>query len=143
MITGYLLALRDARRCSMPPGISLGVRLPLREWVQMTALIAVGLIPFAALGVVIGHLVTPDSIGPCWAARPRCSRCSAAPGSRSPAATMQKIAEALPSYWLVQAGHVALGGHGWSSDGLARDRRLDGRGVVLARQAYRRDTERV
>ncbi len=30
----------------------------------MTALILVGLIPFAALGILFGHLLTPDSIGP-------------------------------------------------------------------------------
>ena len=30
----------------------------------MTGLILVGLIPFAALGIMLGHLLTPDSIGP-------------------------------------------------------------------------------
>jgi ABC-2 type transport system permease protein len=30
----------------------------------MTALIIVGLPPFAGLGIVFGHLLTPDSIGP-------------------------------------------------------------------------------
>ena len=30
----------------------------------MTGLILVGLLPFAALGIVFGHLLTPDSIGP-------------------------------------------------------------------------------
>ena len=39
---------------------------------------------------------------------------------------MQKIGEALPSYWLVQAGHVGLGGKPWSAVGwvvVARGRR--------------------
>ncbi len=30
----------------------------------MTVLILVGLLPFAALGIALGHLLTPDSIGP-------------------------------------------------------------------------------
>jgi ABC-2 type transport system permease protein len=30
----------------------------------MTGLILVGLLPFAALGVLLGHLLTPDTIGP-------------------------------------------------------------------------------
>ena len=45
-------------------GTSLGVRLGASEWLEMTGLILVGLIPFAALGIMIGHLLTPDSIGP-------------------------------------------------------------------------------
>ncbi len=30
----------------------------------MTGLILIGLVPFAALGIMIGHMLTPDSIGP-------------------------------------------------------------------------------
>ncbi len=30
----------------------------------MTGLILIGLVPFAALGIMLGHLLTPDSIGP-------------------------------------------------------------------------------
>lgn len=45
-------------------GLSLGVHLATQNWVRMTALILVGLAPFAALGIVLGHLLTTDSIGP-------------------------------------------------------------------------------
>jgi ABC-2 type transport system permease protein len=53
------------------------------------------------------------------------------------------IVEFLPSYWLVQASHVSLGGSTWTVTG-----RLVVGGwtlalVLLARVAYRRDTERV
>ena len=34
------------------------------DWLEMTLLILVGLVPFAALGIAIGHMLTPDSIGP-------------------------------------------------------------------------------
>ena len=45
-------------------GYSLGVRLSAGNWVAMTGLILVGLIPFAGLGILMGHLVSPDSVGP-------------------------------------------------------------------------------
>ena len=32
---------------------------------------------------------------------------------------MTHVGEALPSYWLVQAGHVGLGGAGWTRTGWA------------------------
>ena len=56
---------------------------------------------------------------------------------------MHDPALGLPSYWLIQAGHVSLGGQGWTTTGwivvavwtivLAR----------LARYAFRRATKRV
>jgi hypothetical protein len=45
-------------------GVILGVRLPASEWLQMTGLILVGLVPFAALGIFLGHKLTVDAIGP-------------------------------------------------------------------------------
>jgi ABC-2 type transport system permease protein len=45
-------------------GATLGVRLKAGNWVEMTVLILIGLIPFAGLGILMGHLLTPDSIGP-------------------------------------------------------------------------------
>jgi ABC-2 type transport system permease protein len=53
------------------------------------------------------------------------------------------IAELLPSFWLVQASHVALGASGWSANGWL----VMGAWSVLlaagAMAAYRRDTGRV
>ena len=34
------------------------MRLPASEWLEMTGLILVGLIPFAALGIFLGHKLT-------------------------------------------------------------------------------------
>lgn len=45
-------------------GISLGVNIPAERWLEMTGLILIGLLPFAALGVLLGHLLTAESIGP-------------------------------------------------------------------------------
>jgi ABC-2 type transport system permease protein len=45
-------------------GISIGVRLPLIDWLGMTGLIVVAMLPFAAPGILLGHLLTVDSMGP-------------------------------------------------------------------------------
>lgn len=45
-------------------GILLGVRLGLGGWAEMTGLILIGLIPFAVFGILLGHLVTVDTMGP-------------------------------------------------------------------------------
>jgi hypothetical protein len=53
------------------------------------------------------------------------------------------IAQFLPSYWLVQASHVALGGHSWPAMAWLV---MAGWTVLLsglAVRAYRRDTGRV
>jgi hypothetical protein len=58
-------------------------------------------------------------------------------------AGLYHVARALPSYWLVQASHVAVGGQGWGATGWAV---VGGWSVVLgvlAGRAYRRDTARV
>ena len=80
----------------------------------MTGLILVGLIPFAALGILIGHLLTPDSIGPAMGGGT--SLLALLGGTWFPLAAhrvLHDVAQYLPSYWLVQAGRVALGGHAW------------------------------
>jgi ABC-2 type transport system permease protein len=125
-------------------GIAIGVRMPAGEWLQMTALLLVGLLPFAALGVLLGHLMTVDSMGP--ATGGIISLLAIVSGTWFPVpdhGVLHDIAQALPSYWLTQASHVSLGGDGWSSTGWLV---VAGWTVVLVRlagYAYRRDTKRV
>src|SRR5262249_8759410 len=45
-------------------GLSLGVSLPAADWLRMTALVLVGLLPLAALGIMLGHLLAVDALGP-------------------------------------------------------------------------------
>jgi ABC-2 type transport system permease protein len=52
----------------------------------MTGLILVGLVPFAGLGIVMGHRLTSDSIGPAMGGTTALFGCSAVSGSRSRAA---------------------------------------------------------
>jgi ABC-2 type transport system permease protein len=56
--------------------------------------------------------------------------------------TLHDIAQALPSYWLVQAAHVALGGQGWTSRGWVVLAVWTAVLLVVAARAYRRDTRR-
>ena len=86
VLTGYALAGLSLGLLYIA-GASMGVSLDAGTWLKMTVLIAIALLPFAALGIAVGHLLTVDSTGPAPAAWCRCSRSSAAPGSRSPASS--------------------------------------------------------
>jgi ABC-2 type transport system permease protein len=143
VVTGYAMALLTMG-VLYAAGVSLGVGLPAGTWLEMTALILVGLLPFAAFGILLGHLLTADTIGP--AVGGTVSLLALVSGTWFPIGEdglLHDIAQFLPSYWLVQASHVSLGGPGWTATGwiviVAWTLAL----TVLARAAYRRDTERV
>jgi ABC-2 type transport system permease protein len=124
-------------------GFALGVRLPAADWAQMTLLILVGLVPFAALGIVIGHLMTVDSIGPVMGGAT--SLLALLGGTWFPITSgfMYDLARCLPSYWLVQASHVGVGGSGWSTQGWIVIAAWSVGLSLLAAKVYRRDTARV
>ena len=108
----------------------------------MIGLVLVGLLPFAALGIMLGHLLTADSIGP--AIGGVTALLALLGGAWFPIGqpTLHDLAQLLPSYWLVQAGHVGVGGQGWGAAGGSSS--LRGRWCsALARRAYGRDTQRV
>jgi ABC-2 type transport system permease protein len=56
---------------------------------------------------------------------------------------MYDLARALPSYWLVQASHVSLGGTGWGATGWLVVAAWSLVLIALAYRAYQRDTKRV
>ena len=124
-------------------GSALGVRLSPAQWSQMTALILIALLPFGALGIVLGHVVPVDAIGPVMGGT------TALLGLLSGAwfpighGVLHDIAQALPSYWLVQASHVSLGGTAWGATGWLVVFGWTAALTLLAARAYRRDTERV
>jgi ABC-2 type transport system permease protein len=124
-------------------GITLGVSLSAHEWVKMTGLILVGLIPFAAMGILFGHLLTVDSIGPAMGGSTALLAFLGGVWFPINGGIMGKIAQALPSYWLVQASHVSLGGQGWSTTGWLVVAAWSVGAAALAARAYRRDTKRV
>jgi ABC-2 type transport system permease protein len=143
VLTGYAMA-GAGMALLYASGISIGVSLPLGRWLEMTALILIALIPFAALGVLLGHLATADSIGP--ATGGLVSLLALVSGTWFPLGShgiVHDLAQFLPSYWLVGASHVALGGPAWTATGWAVIAVWALALVALARFAYRRDTARV
>jgi ABC-2 type transport system permease protein len=124
-------------------GLTLGVHLSAGRWLGMVALILVSLAPFAALGVMLGHLLNVDSIGP--ATGGGASLLAFLGGTWFPLGHgfLLDLGRLLPSYWLVQAAHTGLTGQGWPTRGwitIAAWTLVLTVGAVLA---FRRDTQRV
>jgi ABC-2 type transport system permease protein len=143
ILTAYATALASIVALDLA-GTTLGVRLPADRWLSMTALMLVALIPFAALGILGGHLLTTDTIGPAMGGST--ALFAFLGGTWYPIAShgvMHAISECLPSYWLVRASHVALGGGGWTTTGWVVIGAWTIGAAALAGWAYRRDTGRV
>lgn len=124
-------------------GTSLGVHVSGSRLAEMLGLMLVALAPFAALGIFVGHLTNTDAVGPLIGGI--VSLLALVSGTWFPVqhGFLHDLGQCLPSYWLVQASHVAEHGHAWSALGWAV---VAGWFVVLAvaaRWAYRRDTGRV
>jgi ABC-2 type transport system permease protein len=142
VLTSYAMALVTIALL-YAAGTSLGVRLSASHWVSMTLFILVGLIPFAGIGIVIGHLVPSDSIGPALGGTTALLAFLGGVWFPIIGGTKQLIAEALPSYWLVQAAHIGLGGHGWGAKGWVIVAAWSVAAAIAAASAYQRDTKRV
>ncbi len=143
VLTAYMMALLTILAL-YASGAALGVSLPAGEWLHMTVLILICLIPFAALGIAVGHTLTPDSIGP--AVGGGVALLAFLGGTWFPIpghGFLHVIGQLLPSYWLVQASHIALGGHAWPAEAWIVIAAWTAVFAVLARYAYRHDTGRV
>ena len=141
VLTAYTTALVTIATLYIA-GATLGVRLDAGDWVAMTLLILVGLIPFAALGILLGHIVPADSVGPAIGGATALLALLGGVWFPITGGAMHMIAQALPSYWLVQADRVGLGGHGWGVTGWLVMAAWTLAAAALAGLAYRRDTER-
>lgn len=140
ILTGYMMAVISIVVLGLA-GVTLGVHLGATGWLTMLGYLLVGLIPFAIMGIVLGHLVKPDSLGP--AIGGITSLFALLGGVFGPLVTggaLFVVVKALPSYWLVQAGKSALeGAHVWTSEAWIV---IVIWSVVLARlgvRVYRRD----
>jgi ABC-2 type transport system permease protein len=142
VLTGYSMALLSLVLLYIS-GALLGVSLAASKWLEMTGLIVVGLIPFAALGIALGHMLTVDAIGP--AIGGTVSLLALIGGTWFPVTSglLHDLGQFLPSYWLVQAGRVPLGGSAWGAKGWAVVLGWSLVLGVLAAWAYARDTGRV
>lgn len=142
VVTAYALALVTLVALYVS-GLTLGVRLPAGEWARMTGLLLIGLVPFVTLGVFLGHVLTAESTGPVIGGITAVFALLGGTWFPIQNGALRDIAEALPSYWLVQASHVSLGGQGWTGLGwFVVAAWTIGLGALAAR-AYRRDTKRV
>jgi ABC-2 type transport system permease protein len=139
VLSGYAMAVCTLLLLDLC-GTTLGVRLPAGEWVRMTWLMLVGLVPFAALGILFGHLLTVDSIGPTMGGVTALLSILGGVWFPIQNETLRTVAQGLPSYWLVQAAHVAIGGQGWSTKGWLVVAAWSVALAAAAMWAYRRDT---
>ena len=144
VLCGYLMALLSMVVLYLA-GTSMGVRLSTSEWLTMTALLLIGLVPFAVLGVMLGHLLSVDSMGPAMGGTTTLfALLGGAWGPLATSGVFLSIVKCLPSYWLVQAAKTALGSSGWppAEAWVVIGAWTLGLGFIAAR-VYRRDTGRV
>jgi ABC-2 type transport system permease protein len=143
LLTGYLRALLAIVLLALA-GTVLGVRLSAGEWLTMVGLLIAGLIPFAVLGIAIGHVISSDSTAPAVGGIVTlfCLLGGVYGFQIAHSGPMLQIIKALPSYWLVQAGKAAHGGGGWPAQGWIVIAVWTLALVPLAVLAYRRDTSR-
>jgi ABC-2 type transport system permease protein len=144
VICGYLGAIMAIALLCLS-GIALGVRMPAQNWAEFVGLLLVGLIPLAALGVALGHLVSGDSMAPVTGGT--VTAFALLGGSYgfllAKSGVLFGLMRALPSYWLVQASKVASGGSAWPALAWAVIAIWAVVTVPLAVAVYRRDTSRV
>ena len=144
VLCGYLMALLTMGALYLA-GMSLGVRLPAADWLKLTALLLVGLVPLAVLGVLFGHLLTPDSLGPAiGGVTSLLALLGGSYGALFTHGVLLKIAKCVPSYWLVQTARSALGPGTWPpAQSWIVLSAWTAVLAVAATRVYRRDTARV
>jgi len=144
VLSGYLTALVTVVLLFVAGG-TLGVHLSAKGALQMTGLVIVGLIPFAALGILVGHLFTPDSMGPVIGGG--VSILAFLGGAWGPvggtSGVLHNVSQATPTYWLVAAGRTLVGAPGWDAKGWIIVAIWTAVVGTLAAWAFRRDTKRV
>jgi ABC-2 type transport system permease protein len=126
-------------------GFAYGVRIhPVSRWFTMTGLLLLAVLPFVALGIAIGHLLSTDSMGPAvgggsaffgflggqWFPLPEHG-------------ALHQVGELTPSFWITQASHIGIGGEGWPAKGWIVVGVWSVAMAAWAAWAYRRDTRRI
>lgn len=109
-VVGMLVGLIPVLLVSIVGGID-GAGLTVGGWVQLVLGVWLSAIPFAVLGLLIGQLATPDTI-PVFTMVPMLL-CGFLGGLWIPIAIfphwLGEVAKVLPSYWMAEIGHGALG----------------------------------
>jgi ABC-2 type transport system permease protein len=138
--TGYALACTTMVVLYIG-SVTVPIHLTAGGWLLMTALVLVGLPPFAALGIFLGHSLAPDTMGPALGI---ISAVFALLGGAwfplSTSGTLYDVTKLLPSFWLVQAGKAGYTHQAWPLEGWIVIVVWTAAFTVLAVRAYRRDT---
>lgn len=118
VVSAYLVALPTLALLYLA-GASLGVRLDAAQWLEMTGLILVGLVPFVAIGFVLGNLLSVDALTPALGGIVVLFALFGGVFGFQLAKSgpMFQFMKGLPSYWLVQAGKTAAGSGSWPAEG--------------------------
>ena len=122
--------------------LAFGAELHAVRWVEMVGLVALASIPFAGLGIGLGHLVKPDAMGPILGTS---IGVLAFIGGTwyPPTGTIATVGKLEPAWWIAAGGHVASGGPYWSLQGWITIAAWSVAAVAFALWAWRRDTKRV
>ena len=139
-LTAYLVAIPSLVLVWLA-GASLGVHLSATQWLEMTGLILVGLAPFVLMGILLGHLVTVDSLAPAAGGLIVIfALFGGAYGSVFDTGIMMTVVKLLPSFWMVRAGKAALVSGGWPAEGWIVVAVWTAVIAPVVLLAYRRDT---
>jgi ABC-2 type transport system permease protein len=144
VLCGFAMALLTIAAMCLA-GTALGVRFSAGQWLTVIGLLLVGLIPLTVLGILLGHLLTPDSLAP--AVGGTITILAVLGGAYgfllAQSGPLLDAIKVLPSYWLVQAGKSAIGHGSWPAEAWIVIAVWTAVLVPLAVLVYRRDTARV
>ena len=118
--TAFLVSIPSLLLLYLAGRVVKHVSLPASTWAGVFGWTLLGLIPFVALGILIGHLIKAETLGPLSGALFTVLALLGGiwfPVSQMPHA-MASIAKATPSYWLAEAGREPLAGHTIGAHGL-------------------------
>ena len=143
VVAAYLLAVPTLIVIGAA-GASLGVRLSPTAWAETAGLLLVGLAPIAVMGILVGYLMKVE-VAPLAIGGPvvLLALLGGEFGPLFSSGVGLTIVKLLPSYWLAQAGKVAVGGGAWSAEAWVVVAVWTLAMAALAVVAYRRDTQRL
>ncbi|GAB2470852.1 ABC transporter permease [Jatrophihabitans fulvus] len=143
IVTSYVLAVIVLALLTAA-ALTLGVTFSAADWATTVGLVLVALVPFAAIGIMLGHLIRSDSMGPVIGGG--MSLFSLLGGAYFPIGQgggfMHEFVRLIPSFWLVQAGKTGVGGESWTPEAWIVVAAWTVVFGVGAAWAYRRDTAR-
>jgi ABC-2 type transport system permease protein len=118
--TAFLVSIPSLLLLYLAGRVLKGVHLPLSTWAAVFGWTLLGVLPFVALGILLGHLVKGETLGPLSGAL--FTFLALLGGIWFPVDQMPTwladVAKATPSYWLAEAGREPLTGHNIGLHGL-------------------------